>query len=616
MRAEGELDLAKLVCGDVAPPSPYEPIAATARYAPPPSSVHPDRTKGWLRRILPLVVARRRSLLTAVGCALVALCAEVAAPRVIMAAIDDALIGVRRGLAPFVWLLAGLAVARGGFTWAQRASLFRFAFDLESDLRVLLYAHLGRMPFGFFDTVDSGELISRANSDVRAVQLFLSFAPLVSLHLVGLALAFGLMLSVHVPLTLIAAAPLLGVLFAGAHMRALLSPLSWLVQARQAEVAGVVAENVSGVRVVRSFAAEQQQLSALASAARRLRWASVRQLDVRAAYAPVIENLPRIAVVVVLGYGGWLVTRGEVTVGAVVAFAAYVGLLQPPFRMLGSIIVLAQRAAASARRIYELLDREPAIHGRPGAVELHSPRGELYLRGVRFGYDTSHPVLAGFDLAVGPGETVALVGRTGCGKSTVARLLARFYDVDDGQVLIDGQDVRDITLPSLRAAVVIVFDEPFLFSGSLRDNIAYGRPGASDDEIRAAARIAHAAEFIEALPSGYDTVVGERGYTLSGGQRQRIALARAVLADPAVLVLDDATSAVDADVEAAIHRALTVRSRTRTTILITHRLSTIGFADRVVLIEDGRVAASGAHRELLATEPRYAAVLDRSPVRR
>lgn len=610
-----ERDLASLVGREPWPPSPFEPVGVAARYPPPPASIDPDTRKGWMRRIWPLVAGRKKSLLIAGSCAVVALGAQVAAPRVVMAAVDGALVDPSTDLAPFVWALMGLAIARGVFTWGQRANLFRFAYDLESDLRVLLYAHLGRMPFGFFDTVGSGELISRANSDVRAIQLFLSFAPLITLHLGGLVMALALMLSVHVPLTLVAAAPLLGVVYAGWRMRWRLSPLSWLVQSRQAEVAGVVSENVAGVRIVRSFAAEQQQVDTLAHVARRLRWATVRQFHVRAAYGPAIENLPRLAVVGVLGYGGWLVIQGQVTIGAVVAFAAYVGLLQAPFRMFGGILLMAQRAGASAGRIYQLLDREPAIRDRPGAVELEHPRGELALRGVRFAYD-GQPVLAGTDLEVAAGETVALVGRTGSGKSTVARLLARFYDVDAGAVLIDGHDARDVTLASLRAAVGVVFDEPFLFSGTLRDNLAYARPDASDAEIAAAARDAHAADFIETLPEGYDTVVGERGYTLSGGQRQRIALARALLADPAVLVLDDATSSIDAEMEQAIHHALGQRGAHRTTILITHRVATLDAADRAVLLEDGVVAASGGHHRLLATEPRYAAVLDRDPAQR
>jgi ATP-binding cassette subfamily B protein len=609
-----ERDLARLVGREAAEPSPFEPVGVAPQHPPPPAGIDPDTGKGWLRRLGPLIAGRRRSLLIAAGCALVALAAQIAAPRVVMAAIDDALLDPTTALAPFVWALVGLAVARGVFTW-QRANLFRFAYDLESDLRVLLYAHLGRMPFGFFDTTSSGELISRANSDVRAIQLFLSFAPLITLHLGGLVMALALMASVHVPLTLVAAAPLLGVAYAGYRMRWRLSPLSWLVQSRQAEVAGVVSENVAGVRIVRSFAAEPQQLATLARTARGLRWASVRQLDVRAAYGPAIENLPRLAVVGVLGYGGWLVVQGRVTVGAIVAFAAYVGLLQAPFRMLGGVLLMAQRAGASAGRIFELLDHEPVIRDRAGAVDLTAVRGELAWSDVHVAYD-GQPVLAGFDLRMSPGETVALVGRTGSGKSTAVRLLARFYDVDAGAVCVDGHDVRDVTLASLRAAVGVVFDEPFLFSGSLRDNIAYARPDAGDDDIAAAAADAQIADFVESLPDGYDTGVGERGYTLSGGQRQRIALARALLADSPVLVLDDTTSAIDAEVEQAIHAALGRRAGQRTTILITHRLPTLEAADRSVLVEDGRVAASGPHRELLAADPRYAAVLDRDPAER
>lgn len=613
-----ERDLVNLATRDAPPPAPEEPVAEAARYPPPTASIDPDPSRGWLRRLRPLVAAHRRQLLLAAGSALVALVAQVAAPRVVMGAIDDALVDPTRGLAPYVWALGGLAVARGVFTWGQRTKLFRFAYDLEADLRVLLYGHLGRLSFDFFDTVDSGELISRANSDVRAVQLFCSFAPVIVLNLAAAAVAFGIMLSVHVGLTLVAAAPLLGVVVAGARMRGRLSPLSWLVQSRQAEVAGVVSENVSGVRVVRAFAAEQRQLDALAAAARRLRWASVRQYDVRAAYSPVIENLSRLGVVGVLGYGGWLVMNEQVGVGALVAFTAYVGLLQPPFRMLGSVLVMGQRAAASAGRMYELLDRAPAVRDRADATPLRDPRGEVAYEGVRFAYPTAEsarPVLDGLDLRLEAGETVALVGTTGCGKTTVARLLARFYDVDEGRVLLDGHDVRDVTLASLRAHVKVVTDEPFLFAGSVRDNIAYARPDAADDDVRAAARAAQADAFVEALPDGYDTVVGERGYTLSGGQRQRVALARAVLADPAVLVLDDATSAVDAEVEQAIHRALLTADPRRTTLLITHRASTVALADRVVLLDGGRAVASGTHEQLLATEPRYAAVLSRDHTR-
>jgi ATP-binding cassette subfamily B protein len=282
--------------------------------------------------------------------------------------------------------------------------------------------------------------------------------------------------------------------------------------------------------------------------------------------------------------------------------------------LLGFFLMLAQRAAASADRIYEILDEEPQIVDRPGARDLDAPMGAIEFRDVRFGYGDGPDVLRGLDLRIEAGETVAVVGRTGSGKSTLARLLPRFYDVRDGAVLVDGHDVRDLSLVSLRAQVGLVLDEPFLFSVSVRDNIAYGRPDASDDEVRAAAVAARADEFIERLPEGYDSVVGERGYTLSGGQRQRIAIARTLLVNPRMLVLDDATSAIDVRIENEIHEALRNLLTDRTTIVIAHRLSTIALADRVVLLEGGRVAASGTHAELMATEPRYAEVLARSEV--
>ncbi|HWB72005.1 MAG TPA: ABC transporter ATP-binding protein, partial [Egibacteraceae bacterium] len=604
-----ENDLASLATAAAPAPSPFEPVAAQPRYPPPPASVHPDPARGWIRRLLPLLAARRGALAVALGGALAALLAQVAVPRVIMGALDAALARGTANLAPFVWALAGLAAARGLLTWLHRDALLRFAYALEADLRVLLYAHLGRLSFSFYDRAQSGELISRANADIRAVQMFLAFGPLMALTLVGFAVAVALMLAVHVPLTLVALAPLPLVGALGVKMRRLLYPISWVVQARQADVATIVAENVTGVRVVRSFAAEQQQLDALAAAGRRLRWASVRQLDVRGRYASAMENLPRLGLAAVLGYGGWLALGGQVTVGALVAFSSYVVMLQAPFRMLGAVMMLGQRAAASADRILELLDQPPEVRDRPDAADLVTPRGEVGFRAVGFGYQPGHRVLDGFSLQLRPGETVALVGRSGSGKSTVARLLARFYDVDAGQVLVDGRDVRDLTLASLRASVGMVLDEPFLFSASVRDNIAYGRPDAALGEVVAAARASGAAGFIAGLDGGYDCQVGERGYTLSGGQRQRIAIARTLLLNPQILVLDDATSAVDAETEQQIHAALRTLMRGRTTLVIAHRLSTISLSDRVALLEGGRVVAEGAHGELMATEPRYAAVL-------
>lgn len=344
-----------------------------------------------------------------------------------------------------------------------------------------------------------------------------------------------------------------------------------------------------------------------------MRWAYLTDARIRSRWSPLIENLPRLGLALVLLAGGWLVLDGRTTVGTIVAFNTYVLMLQPPFRMLGMMIMMGQRAAASAQRIYEILDTRSDVVSPPHPVPADL-RGDLELRHVRFTYPNGTVALDGLDLRVRAGETVAVVGRTGSGKSTLGRLLARYYDADSGTVSIDGHDVRDLDLAGLREQVGIVPDEPFLFSVSIRDNIAYGRPDATLDEVIAAAVAAGADGFVRALPDGYHTVVGERGYTLSGGQRQRLAIARALLVNPPVLVLDDATSAIDVTVEHRIHAALRDLMRGRTTVIVAHRLSTIGLADRVVLMEAGRVVAEGSHAHLLATEPRYRAVLaERNP---
>lgn len=571
--------------------------------------VDSDASLGWIRRMWPLLHVRRLAFFSALVAALAAMVAGVLIPWITMDAIDLGLRERTEPLSRFIWILAAVAVVRALLTYWYRSALYRIAYDLEADLRSSMFGHLTRLDFGFYDRVQAGQLISRANSDIRSVQMFLAFAPIMALNIVSFAVAVALMLSIHVGLTLVAIATVPITYLTGSALRNISFPMSWIVQGRQAEITTIVDENIQGVRVVKGFAAEERELRKLAKSATRLRWANVAQNDARARWGPLTENLPRFGLAGVLLYGGMLAVNGDISIGAIVAFNAYVVLVQAPFRFLSFLLILGQRAAASAGRIFEVLDERPSVTDRPGAVDLVDTRGEITFDGVTFAYGDGTPILRNFSLHVAPGETVAIVGRTGSGKSTIARILARFYDVQEGSVRLDGQDVRDLTTASVRHHVGIVLDDPFLFSASVHDNIAYARPGATRDEVVAAAVAAQAHEFIVDLSDGYDTVVGERGYDLSGGQRQRISIARTLLADPAILVLDDATSAIDVHVEQLIHDALDGSLGGRTTILIAHRLSTIALADRVVLVDEGAVVADGTHAHLIATEPRYAAVL-------
>jgi ATP-binding cassette subfamily B protein len=516
----------------------------------------------------------------------------------------------RLTLEAYLAALLALGVVRAVSSGYYRYGLYRVAYHIETDLRSIIYEHLIRLPFSFYDRVQSGQIISRANSDIRSLQMLLTFAPMMIISWLSFALALSFMISVHIGLTIAAVFALPGIYLVGIHMRREMFPLSWMIQSRLADLATVVDESIQGVRVVKSFAAEKRQIGALGKVAQRVLWAAMELVETRAKHAPLMENIARLGPAFVLLYGGWLVLQGRIEgIGTLVTFNTYMIMLQAPFRVLGFFMSLSQRAEASAARIFEILDEPVAIADKPDAIELPEPRGHVELRDVSFGYAGGRKVLDGFSLEVRPGETVALVGRTGCGKSTVARLLPRFYDVQSGAVTIDGHDVRDVSLVSLRARIGLALDEPFLFSMSVRDNIAYGQPQAPLTQVIAAAQAAQAHEFITELDRGYDTVVGERGYTLSGGQRQRIALARLFLINPAILVLDDATSAIDVQVEEQILQALEKLLEHRTTIVVAHRESTLRLADRVVLMEDGKIVAIGTHEGLMKSEPRYAAVL-------
>ena len=560
------------------------------------------------------MAAHRALLAVAAASGTVAMVAQVGVPAVARWAIDAAGEGRGGHLRTLVLALVGLALARAVCGGAYRYVLFKLSIRLDSELRTIFFRHLSRLSFSFYDRTSSGDIISRANTDIRSIQILFAFAPLAGMAMVTFVLAFALMLTIHVPLTFVALATLPIGAMLGNRFRNIFLPLSWIIQGRSAEVATIVDENVNGTRVVKSFAAERAEIAKLSRAARRLQWASTTGVEVRARYNPLLEALPRVAMGLVLLYGGWLAIDGQVSIGTLFAFNAYVIMLQMPFRMFGFIVMQSQRAAASAERIFQVLDTPPDVADRPDALTLRDVDGSLTFDDVVFGYGGSdgqaaRGVLDGFSRHIEPGETVALVGPTGCGKSTVARLAARFYDTGEGIVRLDGHDVRTLDLACLRRNIGVVFDEPFLFSVSLRDNIAFGHPDATLDDVVLAATAAQIHDTVTALPEGYDTIVGERGYTLSGGQRQRIALARALLTNPRVLILDDALSSVDMHVEEAIGAALHAGGGGRATLLIAHRLSTIGLADRVVFTEGGRVVATGTHAQLMATESRYVQVL-------
>ena len=579
------------------------------RYPRPVAAIDPDTSLFWVRRIWPVVWSQKLSFVASITAGLVAITATVFVPVMIgrgVTAVDDG-----NTVRPYVITLAILAVIRFVFGFAYRFGLFRSALRIENDLRNLMYERLTELSFDFWDRTQGGQIISRANTDIRSIQMLFAFGPLVAMQLVLLGIALVVMLLVDATLTAVALAPLPFVYIIGIRLRNRLFPLSWVVTARQAEVATIVDENIQGIRVVKAFAQERRQVQILARAARRLRWAGTSLAETRARHAPAMESLPRLGLALVLFYGGRQAIDGEINIGHLVAFSTYVVLLAAPFRLLGFILLQWERAGAAAVRVFEILDEQPSISDPDDPVPLGPVEGRVEFDNVRFAYPAGEgqAVLDGLSFTIEAGETIALVGATGSGKSTIARLLPRFYDVDSGAVRIDGHDVRTLKVNELRTAVSQVTDDPFLFATSVHNNVAFARPDCDDATVNAAIDDAVATDFVADLPLGVETEIGERGLTLSGGQRQRLAIARTLVADPAVLVLDDATSAIDVAIEERIHDALKRRRANRTTILIAHRLSTIALADRVILIEDGKVSAIGRHHDLLTSNARYAAIL-------
>jgi ATP-binding cassette subfamily B protein len=506
----------------------------------------------------------------------------------------------------FVWAIVALGFIRALLMSGRRLISGKQALAVEMDLRQGLYAHLVRLSFGFYDRHQTGQLMSRATVDLQGVRFFLGYGLIFFFQNILTVLSVTAVLFVfewRLALIALAITPILVVLaYRYSHVA---HPTLRDVQQKLADVATVAEENIVGVHVVKSFAQEPQEHDKFNSRSEAVFRQTIRANRQRALYVPLISWVPLVAQGVVLLVGARMVTHGSLTVGGFVAFNLYLGMLVMPLRSLGMWVGQAQRATASGERIFQIMDEPEEIADRPGALELPEGGGDLRFENVGFEYMPGHAVLEEIDLDVAAGRTIALIGHTGSGKTTLTSLVPRFYDVSAGRVLIDGVDVRDVTLQSLRRAIGVISQDPFLFSATVRENITFGAPDLSDEEVEHVARLAQAHEFVERLPDRYETVIGERGITLSGGQRQRLAIARAIAVDPRILILDDATASVDATTEAKIRLGLREAMRGRTTLIIAHRLSTISLADEIVVLDSGRIAARGTHDELLETSAVY-----------
>ncbi len=533
-------------------------------------------------------------------------------PYIVGRTVDD----IRTGganLTPLALAIAGAALGRLCFSVVRRLVAGRVSLGVDVDLRNRMYAHLQSLELGFFDSQQTGQLMSRATVDLQSVRFFLGYGLIFMLQsVVTIVIAAGVMIAVNPGLALVALAPMPWAVWIAFRYGRRNRPAAQEIQQRIAELTAEAEENVSGVRVVKAFAQEERQLRRFNQAVARVFDQSMVSTRLRAFYNPFIGFLPQLGLAAILLVGGRQAIEGTITIGEFVAFYGYVVMLTAPMRTLGVSLGMAQRAVASGARVFEILDRPPRLTAPPGAPALPPGEGRVELRGVSFTYEgASTPVLRDIDLEVQAGRTLALVGATGSGKTTLVSLVGRLYDVDEGAVLIDGEDVRGIDVASLRREIALVSDDAFLFSASLRENIAYARPDASDEEVRQAARRAGVEGFVQGLPEGYETMVGERGLTLSGGQRQRVAIARALLAEPRILILDDATSSVDATTEGAIKSALREVMEGRTTFVIAHRLSTIALADEIAVLSDGRIAVQGTHEELLESSDLYREFVER-----
>lgn len=551
-------------------------------------------------RLIGFLRPYRKAVLGSLGFAWLAMGMTVLIPLLIGQAIDGIEEGDRSVLLPLAIGLVGAGILRLGLTVVRRLIAGKVSVDVEFDLRERIYGQLQRLELGFFDANQTGQLMSRATVDLQSIRFFLGYG-LIFLTQNGLTilLASIVMFAIDPLLAALALLPVPVVVATAARYSRLSRPALQEVQQRLAELTAEAEESVSGIRVVKAFAREEHMLTRFRASVSRVFDQNVYSTRLRAFYSPLMGFLPSIGLAVVLFVGGRQVIDGSLSLGEFAAFYTYVVLLTGPMRMLGVSLGMAQRAVASGNRMFEILDREPLVASAPGAPALPDGPGQVELHDVTLRYTNGEPALRSATLAVEAGTTVALVGPTGSGKTSLVALLARLYDPTEGSVSIDGANLRDVDVASVRGEVAFVADESFLFSASIAENIAYARPDATREEIEQAARIAKAEGFIGALPGGYETVVGDRGLTLSGGQRQRVAIARAVIADPRILILDDATSSVDARTEAEIKSGLAEVMEGRTTFVVAHRLSTISLADEIVVMDEGRIVDRGTHDELI-----------------
>ncbi|MFJ4685968.1 ABC transporter ATP-binding protein [Streptomyces sp. NPDC088789] len=564
--------------------------------------------QGWVRRLAGYAWRHPKDVILALGSSLAGMAVMALVPLITKVIIDDVIGDKSRAMGVWAGLLIAAALVVYALTYIRRYYGGRLALDVQHDLRTDMYDTITRLDGRRQDELSTGQVVGRATSDLQLIQGLLFMLPMTIGNVLLFVISLAIMAWLSPPLTLVAVAVAPALWWIAKRSRSRLHPATWYAQAQAAAVAGVVDGAVSGVRVVKGFGQEEQETGKLREVGRKLFAGRLRTIRLNSRYTPALQAVPAIGQVAMLALGGYLAVRGDITLGTFVAFSTYLAQLVGPVRMLAMVLTVGQQARAGTERVLELIDTEPSLADGTKELPADAP-ATVEFDDVSFAYDDSTPVLRGLSFEIRPGETLAVVGASGSGKSTVSLLLPRFYDVTHGAVLIGGHDVRELTQESLRAAIGLVPEDSFLFSDTVRANLAYGRPDATDEEISAAARAAQADRFITELPDGYATTVGEQGLTLSGGQRQRIALARALLTDPRLLVLDDATSAVDARVEHEIHEALKEVMRDRTTLLIAHRRSTLGLADRIAVLDSGRLADLGTHDELQERSPLYRRLL-------